>query len=148
MIRQLDPSDMTLMAKLHGLGFDNAWPETDMSEHLKQDFCLGLGTPLKAFVIFRCAADQAEILTIITAPENRKSGLARQLLQYSEDVLCGREIDIVFLEVAEDNAAAIALYSGLGYEQFSRRPAYYRREEGRVAALTFRKRLDASPAFR
>jgi len=47
----------------------------------------------------------------------------------------------MFLEVAEDNEAAIHLYRSLGFQPIGRRPAYYRRADGRVAAITFSKKL-------
>ena len=50
-------------------------------------------------------------------------------------------VSVLFLEVAEDNAAAKALYDRCGFTPIGKRPAYYRREGGRVAALTFRKDL-------
>ena len=42
----------------------------------------------------------------------------------------------VFLEVAEDNAAARALYAKLGFQEIGRRRAYYKRPGGAVDALT------------
>ena len=47
-----------------------------------------------------------------------------------------------FLEVAEDNTAARALYSACGYVQNGLRPGYYVRESGsHVAAMTLCKSL-------
>ena len=114
-----------------------------MITHIDRDICIGFGTPLTGFIIIRHTLDQAEILTIVTCPHQRKKGIARKLLGAAEQNLSAGGADIVFLEVAEDNEAAIALYKSCGYEAFGRRPAYYRRENGRVAAMTYRKRLDA-----
>ena len=51
----------------------------------------------------------------------------------------------VFLEVAEDNAAARALYLRHGFAQVGRRPAYYRRGQTRAAAaLVLARRLAAA----
>ena len=45
----------------------------------------------------------------------------------------------IFLEVGEDNPAAIALYRAAGFGQVGRRPGYYRRKDtGRIAALIMR----------
>lgn len=114
-----------------------------MAGHCQRDLCLGYSDPLRGFVIVQCAADQAEILTIVTDPDHRKSGIAGSVLSAAEDNLSARGVTIIFLEVAEDNNPAIAFYRSAGFEPFGKRPAYYRRETGRVAALTFRKRLDA-----
>lgn len=131
------------MAALHEQSISPAWAKADMEVHAKQDISLGIGEPLSALIILRYGGQQAEILTLVTAPEHRNTGLAQSLIRASEETILGKGGDIIFLEVAEDNDAALALYRMNGYEQFGRRPAYYRREKGRVAALTFRKRLDA-----
>lgn len=95
------------------------------------------------FIILRHSFDQAEILTLVTDPQNRRAGLGRSLAEEGFKILRDKGAEILFLEVAEDNTAAIELYRAAKFEQFGRRPAYYKRENGRVAALTFRKRLDA-----
>jgi len=114
-----------------------------MTGHCQRDICLGHFDPLTGLIIVQCAADQAEILTIVTHPSYRQLGIAASLLRAAQEKLITREVSIVFLEVAEDNEPAIAFYRSAGFEPFGIRPAYYRRENGRVAALTFRKRLDA-----
>jgi len=143
LIRRLSPKDAEDMAALHFRSIAPAWPESDFANHCGKDICLGIGQPLTAFIIASFAADQAEILTLVTDPKLRRSGFARQLLAASETEFRARGGDIVFLEVAEDNIAAIALYKSCSFKPLGRRPAYYRRENGRVAALTFRKKLDA-----
>ncbi|HEY0838393.1 MAG TPA: alanine acetyltransferase, partial [Azospirillum sp.] len=40
---------------------------------------------------------------------------------------------------AEDNAAARALYAAAGFATVGRRPGYYKRPDGRVAALVLRR---------
>ena len=51
----------------------------------------------------------------------------------------------IFLEVGEDNPAAIALYRQAGFEPVGRRPAYYRRKRKQpVAALIMRHAVKKS----
>ena len=52
----------------------------------------------------------------------------------------------VFLEVAEDNPAAIRLYEAVGYEPVGRRKAYYERRGGAVDAILLRARLNTAPS--
>ncbi len=147
MIRQLDSSHAIEMARLHAQSFSSGWPEADMVEHCESDIVLGVGA-LDGFIIIRVSGDQAEILTILIDQKKRQRGLAGQLLSQGLAAAKDQGAEIIFLEVAEDNPAAIALYKTSGFEQFGKRPAYYRREGGRVAALTFRKKLDASQTTR
>ena len=54
---------------------------------------------------------------------------------------------MLWLEVAVDNAAAVALYEKAGFETTGRRPRYYARPSGeRVDALLMRRLLNSSAA--
>ena len=140
--KRLNVDAANAMAAIHKTAFATSWTSEDMVSHCQKDFCLGIGEPLQAFAIIQHVADQAEILTIVTAPQYRKKGLAKRLLSEIEYELGKAGVEIIFLEVAEDNPSAIALYKRCGYEQFGKRPAYYKRPNGRIAALTYRKKLD------
>lgn len=144
--RELTREDADQICTLHSQGFKPHWPAADMAEHIDRDIVIGIDVPLSGFLIIRPAQDQAELLTITIAPNKRGLGLAKTLLRAGEIKSAEQGIEIIFLEVAEDNMAALALYKSLGYRPIGRRPAYYKRKAGRVAALTFRKTLDALPA--
>ncbi len=118
-----------------------------MRGHIQNDRALGCFTndtideALIGFILVRQVYDQAEILTLAVSEPYRRAGIARALLKQLEtDVLKGT-VKALFLEVAEDNPAAIKLYKSQGFEAIGRRPGYYRRKDGRVAALNFAKRL-------
>jgi len=84
---------------------------------------------------------RSEILTIATAKAARRQGWGRKLLEATVMELKEKGASELFLEVAEDNPAAIALYKSTGFSPIGRRPGYYRRAKGRVAAITFSKKL-------
>ena len=129
--------DAPHLAALHGLCFDKGWPEADFAHHISRD--LTYTDPDHAsLLVIRDGGGQAEILTLCTHPNARGRGLARTLLAEALPHITARAL---FLEVAEDNAPAIGLYRSLGFIPFGRRPAYYRRDDGRVAALLMEKRL-------
>lgn len=130
------------MAEIHAASFERGWDALEMSQHISKDICLGLGDPLQSFIICKCAADQADILTIATHAEFRRQGLGTQLLDAAMKYLAENNISNLFLDVAEDNQSAIALYKKAGFQPIGRRPAYYKREKGRIAALNFSKVLD------
>lgn len=142
-MRELTATDARDMASLHAESFERPWDALEMAAHTQKDMCLGANHKgaLGAFIILSVAAGQAEILTLITALTARRQGLARQLLDEASSALKKQKITELFLEVAEDNAAAIALYRSAGFTPIGRRPAYYRRKAGRIAALTYSKKL-------
>lgn len=83
----------------------------------------------QAFLFDMLLGTSGEIVTLGVAPAARRRGAARALL---EDLLaraCALGVASLTLEVAEDNAAAFALYRGLGFEQVGRRRSYYRRPD-------------------
>lgn len=99
----------------------------------------------RSFVLGRVTLDEAEILTIATAQAHRRQGLARSVLTAFHDLARAKGALASFLEVAETNAPARALYAGLGYEQVGVRPGYYDHGPGsKVAAFVLRKPLLAA----
>ena len=94
------------------------------------------------FVLFRKAADEAEILTICTRPAFRQKGHGKLLVQHLENVLKTNDVKSLFIEVAISNHAALALYASGGFEKAGARKNYYERGDGgREDALIMRKGL-------
>jgi len=83
------------MAALHARSITPSWPEADMQHHCAQDMCLGAGKPLEGFIIVKRAADQAEILTLVTDPEHRQKGTGRALLTHMEHLLIAQKTQII-----------------------------------------------------
>ena len=140
-IRKLTARDAEAMAHIHAGSFERPWPALDMSVHTERDLCLGLDSPLKCFVILGGTDLHAEILTLATHSDHRGTGLATDLLSQSIAKLKSSGCQEIFLEVAEDNQAARALYKKLGFVPVGRRPGYYRRANGRMAAITYSLRV-------
>lgn len=136
-VRALDARDADAMARIHATSFDKGWSPLDMAVHVSRDLCLGTGDPLGGFAILRRSDIDAEILTVATDPDCRRRGYAGALLEAAREQLKRDSFRHIFLEVAEDNGAARALYERLGYQPIGRRPAYYARPDGRVAAITY-----------
>lgn len=84
----------------------------------------------QGFVLSRLVAGEAEILAFAIDPAAQRQGQARALLDRLHAALCARGATQVFLEVAADNAPAIALYLSQGYQRRGTRPGYYHRALG------------------
>ena len=94
------------------------------------------------FILCRVAADEAEVLTLAVLPEARRRGVGGALLTSALALALAWGVRTFFLEVAEDNPAALALYQGAGFGPIGRRPGYYRRASGSVAAIVLSRRLE------
>lgn len=80
------------------------------------------------------APDEAEILNIAVDPACRRRGVGSALLL----AVCEEATGAIFLEVAETNNPAIALYRKHGWEDAGVRPGYY--NHGIVNAVVMKKR--------
>jgi [ribosomal protein S18]-alanine N-acetyltransferase len=143
-LSEAGPADARAMAKLHGASFHRAWSDGEFAEllantHVVADRAIMAGA-LVGFVLSRMAAGEAEILSIAVDPARRGKGLARSLLDLHLRRLAGRGVEAVFLEVAEDNWAARALYRRAGFRDVGRRERYYP-ESRSSAALVLRRDL-------
>ena len=132
------------MAALHADAFGDtgrAWSANEIKALLKSPGVFSVSESA-AFALGRVVADEAELLTIATRPTARRQGHGMRCLKAFEAAARARGARSAFLEVGEDNPAAIALYQGAGYEHVGRRSAYYTRGDGkRVAALILRREI-------
>lgn len=132
--------DLAALAQLHAAAFaDHAWPATMLAESLAQPYVYGLQmrseNGLVGFALLQRVADDDEILTYAVAPGLQRRGYGRQLLQEIYDAARAAQRQRIFLEVAEDNIPAIRLYAGFGFHVTGKRPGYYPRPTGAVAAI-------------
>jgi ribosomal-protein-alanine N-acetyltransferase len=77
------------------------------------------------FAMGRAIAGEAEVLTLAVRVAERRFGAGRALMHALMAEAARRGAGVLFLEVAEGNDAARALYAGLGARQAGRRRAYY-----------------------
>jgi ribosomal-protein-alanine N-acetyltransferase len=76
---------------------------------------------------------EAELLNLAVAPDARRQGVAGALLEALRETATGH----IFLEVAETNMPAIALYRRFGWEPVAVRPGYY--DKGATNAVVMKK---------
>lgn len=130
------------LARLHAASFapERPWSAEEFATLLALPGALLLGNE-RASLLARVIVEEAEVLTLATHPAHRRQGLARGLLLRFHETAAGLGAARAVLEVAEGNAAARALYEDAGYEAVGRRPAYYARPDGAVAALVMARAL-------
>lgn len=144
LIRESGPADLAVLAALHCECFpDDPWGPAAMAEVLDMPgaFALMSFEPSQSvptgFLVALDLVVEFEILAFGVLPTARRRGFGRSLLAR---LLATASRRPVILEVAEDNAAARALYEGLGFGVVGRRAGYYRRRSGPpIAALALRR---------
>jgi len=70
------------------------------------------------------------ILTIDVLPKHRRRGIGLKLLQNIEKMFRCRSVKVCYLEVREDNVAALSLYQKFGYKKVGRLENYYGNANG------------------
>ena len=112
------------VANLHKLCFPHKpWTANDFAD-LKKSGCDIIASQ-NGFIVWRVVADEAEIITIGVHPDARRSGIASAMLTLAESDAKKRGAQKIFLEVAENNRPARAMYTQNGYSQIGVRPKYY-----------------------
>jgi len=134
-------------ARLHGGSFAFGWSAADFESYLADPAILADGAvsesprkgELGGFILSRLLPPDAEILTFAVDPARRGAGLGRALLVAHLTALERAGALLVFLEVADDNVAALALYERAGFKVIGRRENYYHSANGeKRAAITMR----------
>ena len=127
-------SDASQLARLHATAFEASWDEAAFADLLAQAGAFGLATD-DGFILCRTVVDEAEILTLAVRPEARGQSLGLKLVSAAAELAKASGAVSLFLEVAEDNRAARALYRRAGFAEAGRRKAYYKTAKGPVDAL-------------
>ena len=106
------------------------WPESSVREVLEWKGVLGLASEVSGevvgFLIGRQVGDEAEVLNVAVAPENRRRGDGGALLRAAVVEFRKRGVSRVFLEVRESNTAGMEFYTKHSFSKVGRREGYYR----------------------
>jgi tRNA threonylcarbamoyl adenosine modification protein YeaZ len=138
--RQTFNTDAQLLAALHAESFQPAWTAEMIASSLSLPgagaIVVDLANRAYGFVQYQWVAGEAEINTLCVSPNYRGQGFGRALMQALVTHLKSRNTSKLFLEVAADNVAAMALYRHMGFVETGVRKGYYARKNGAVDAIT------------
>lgn len=124
-LRPAAPDEAADLAALHAQAFDHPWPEAEIAELMASPGAFALLVEGRGFILCRSIAGEAEILTLAVSPAQRRVGIGRVLVEAAAGVAVQTGSDSLFLEVADDNVAALGLYAAAGFEPVGRRKNYY-----------------------
>jgi [ribosomal protein S18]-alanine N-acetyltransferase len=140
---QTGPEGSKLLSALHGCSFPKPWACKEFASLLVQPGVMAWicqDTEPSGFILVRASIDEAEILTIAVAPARRRRGLGELLINTARHALCAAGARKLFLEVSNENLAALGLYQKTGFAQLGTRASYYGGDSGAGGA---RKSTDA-----
>ncbi|MCM2334012.1 MAG: ribosomal protein S18-alanine N-acetyltransferase [Anaeromyxobacteraceae bacterium] len=131
--------------EIEAAGFRHPWSEEQLRRELGNAWSIVLaaeedgpdGAPRMAgYVIVWVVHDELHVLNVATAPEQRRRGVGRAIMEEAHRVGRARACRLSTLEVRRSNAPAIALYRALGYRQVGMRPRYYAEENEDALLMT------------
>ena len=142
-IRKMEQRDVPAVAELEKICFSDPWSENSIAGELDNRLSCWLVAELNGSVVgyvgSQSVLDAADMMNIAVAPECRKQGIGKALIETLMEYLRQKKVIALLLEVRVSNISAIALYQNMGFEQVGRRPKYYRNP--REDALIMRKEL-------
>lgn len=137
-VEPAETGDAKEMARIHGQSFYRGWPTSDFISFVEDKaspayVACDARRRIAGFALIRMVADEAELLTIAVDPKWRGKGVGRALMDAVFADLMLSPVRRMFLEVDEQNTAAIRLYETLGFSTISSRKGYYARPDGSAA---------------
>lgn len=136
------------LADIHARTFARPWTDGEFHGLIGKSGVTGFvlrppksaGQAPVAFLLVRMAAGEAEILTVAVTPRWQGYGCGARLVAACLQWAHANRLEAVFLEVAVDNLAALALYRRAGFAVVGNRKDYYRHADGtRSSALVMRR---------
>ena len=121
LVRRGERSDLDAISAIQSASPEAAqWSPQDYLQY--ELLVAAAGSTIVGFLVTRTLAPgESEILNLAVAPECRRRGVARALI---ETWIRGIHGDI-FLEVRASNQTAQKFYKSLGFQEFLVRPEYY-----------------------
>lgn len=147
-VRDLTQADLERVAALEREVFGNsAWSPALINEEFRYGFsrwrAVDVANELVAYAVYGFEGDAFHLMNLVVDPAARRGGIGRALMA---DLLAeARRLKTpdVWLEVAVNNTAALALYRGHGFEDVRVRKKYYQPEG--LDAQVMRLRLGSRP---
>jgi ribosomal-protein-alanine N-acetyltransferase len=132
----MSTADLDAVLAIEQASFPAPWKR----EHFEHEMSVAHGYPAVAdcagvvagYVCLMSLFEEAQILDIAVAPEQRGKGIAQPLMDYAIATARAQGAEVLALEVRATNGAAIALYERYGFICTGVRSKYY---EGRDDAL-------------
>lgn len=130
-VRPATVSDLVEVSSLEQRCYSDPWPGTAFAAlpdnpNVFFSVARGVDGVLAGYVVGWHVMNEGELANLAVEPLARRHGVGRILLDAMLADATRRNVDRVFLEVRESNAAARRLYAARGFEQVGRRRNYYR----------------------
>ncbi len=130
------------IARLEELCFASPWSEKSLELLLNDGIGVGMACrkdgKVCAYGGMLCAVDEGQITNIATHPDYRRQGYGRAIVEALIKYAKNNNLASISLEVRESNAAAIKLYSNLGFKVEGKRRDFYTKPTEAALVMIYR----------
>lgn len=128
-IQRMTQEQVSQVARLEKQVFSRPWSEQGFLDTLSMDNVIFLTAMEEERLAGYCgvylSAEEGEITNVAVAPEYRRRGIGRRLVEELIRQGQAEGVSRFFLEVRTSNAGAIALYRELGFSEAGVRKNFY-----------------------
>ncbi len=143
-IREMQEEDLDRIREIELLSFNSPWSKESFIYELFQNrlaryIVMEQGEEIVAYMGMWFIHQDIHITNFAVAPEYRKLGFGRRLLNFIVFFAKTKGFKYITLEVRRSNEIAQNLYQGLGFKVIGVRPSYYR--DNQEDAILMQKRI-------
>jgi len=149
-IRWMIRRDMAEVLDIERGSFEFPWFEEDFIRCLRQRNCIGMvaehGERVVGFMIYELHKTRLHILNFAVAPEFRRRGVGRQMIDKLLGKLSSQRRVRITLEVRETNLPAQLFFKAAGFRAVTVLRAYYEDSPEDAYLMQFRHAHEETPA--
>ena len=143
-LRPMTEADLPRILQIELASYEHPWSIGNFTDSLHVGYSMWVREAegeIIGYYVMMAAAGEAHLLNLTIAPDWRRHGLGRDLLDHCVARARDHQADCLFLEVRASNTVAIALYHSRGFIDLAVRRSYYPTVDGREDALIMKKDL-------
>lgn len=129
LIRKMTEQDLDRLMVIENESFSLPWSRQSYEAELLNQYSTYLVCDwegeVAGYVGMWTLFEEAHITNVAVAPEFRGRGIGAALMAEEEKIAQVKKADRILLEVRPSNAAAVAMYKGMGYIPTGLRKEYY-----------------------
>ena len=141
-IRSMTESDLDVVSSMEKESYSDFWSRHSFEEELENEHAVAVvmeeTTGVVGYAVAVIALDEADLVKITVSEKERAKGYGKKLLESMKEILAGKGVTDIILEVRISNEAAITLYEHAGFVKEGIRPGFYSNPSEDAALYRFR----------